>query len=471
MEAATPLRQPHVRTVGDRLVVDGLVVEDETAVRLVHEREEAGQNAAETVTDAIEIGARVLDREQTGANADFVKAEFEKTARELDREFTEKARQVAEHFGTKVDEVFGPEDGVLAKSFAELFSDGSSTAVQHRVREMVAEVLARSREDLLKQFSAADGQNPLADFKKATLAVLKQADERQHQTQTALLERMGDLDKRLQALRDEKEKLEAVAAEAERGTAKGRSFEEIVAEALDGIASAQGDCAEAVGDVTGSTGKTGDVVVAVGAADGPALARLVFEAKDRKVSRPAALKELDKAMEQRDADFAVLVVPTEGEVPARMHELREYNGDKLIVAFDPDGSALPLELAYRLARARVLLSGSDAEGVDAGAVHSMVERAVASLGETRKVKSTLTGAAGEHRAGEGDDRGARDAAAAPAGRDRRPGPAGRPGGRRAGGPGPLATSVDHQSDPRTQGRSFGGPKRDPRTTERAGERR
>jgi len=38
MEAATPLRQPHVGTIGNRLVVDGLVVEDECAVRLVRER-------------------------------------------------------------------------------------------------------------------------------------------------------------------------------------------------------------------------------------------------------------------------------------------------------------------------------------------------------------------------------------------------------------------------------------------------
>ena len=76
MEAATPLRQPHVRTIGDRLVVDGLVVEDETAVRLVREREEAGGDPVRIVADAVEIGARVLDREQAGANAEFVKTEF-----------------------------------------------------------------------------------------------------------------------------------------------------------------------------------------------------------------------------------------------------------------------------------------------------------------------------------------------------------------------------------------------------------
>src|SRR5690349_11386705 len=40
MEAALPLRPPSVRTAGDRVAVDGLVVDDPVAVRLVHEREE-----------------------------------------------------------------------------------------------------------------------------------------------------------------------------------------------------------------------------------------------------------------------------------------------------------------------------------------------------------------------------------------------------------------------------------------------
>jgi hypothetical protein len=42
MEAATPLRPPSVRTAGDRLFVDGLVLDDECSVRLAREREELG---------------------------------------------------------------------------------------------------------------------------------------------------------------------------------------------------------------------------------------------------------------------------------------------------------------------------------------------------------------------------------------------------------------------------------------------
>ena len=393
MEAATPLRQPHVRVLGDRVAVDGLLVEDECAVRLVREREQNGDDPVKTVLDAVEIGARVLDREQAGANAEFVKTEFEKAATELNSQFTDRAREVAEFFNTRVDQVFGPENGQLQRELEKLFSDGSATSVQNRVRELVQETMARSREDLIKQFSAADGANPLADFKAGTIRVLKAAEERQHETQQQMLRQMTELEKQLQALRLEKEKLEEVEAERERGSAKGRTFEESVAEAIDAIALAQGDVAEAVGDLKEATGKVGDVVVAIDACNGPARGRVVFEAKDRKsLSGAKALKELDEAIAERSADFAVMVVPGDDRMPAKMEPLREYNGDKLLVAFDPDAGPLPLEVAYRLARARVLMKRSDAEGIDAAAVTAIAERALAALSEERKVKQQLTGA-------------------------------------------------------------------------------
>jgi hypothetical protein len=392
MEAATPLRKPHVRTVGDRLAIDGLVIEDECAVRLVREREQNNDDAVRSVVDAIEIGARVLDREQAAANAEYVKTEFERTSRQLEQEFTEKARKVAEFFGDKVDAVFGPEDGTLAKELDKLFSDGSSSAVQHRIRELVGETLTRSREDLVRQFSASDDRNPLADFKTAAVHSINQAAARSDATQRALLQKLGELEKELQALRGEKEKLEEVEAERERGTAKGRTFEEQVAEAVDALALTQGDVAEAVGDLREATGKTGDVLVSIDASEGPARGRIVIEAKDRRLSRPRALAELDRAMADRSADFAVMVVPSGDELPANTEPLREYNGDKLLVVLDPDAGLLPLELAYRLARARVLMRRSEGDGIDAGAVRDTAERAIAALTEERRIKQRLTGA-------------------------------------------------------------------------------
>jgi hypothetical protein len=393
MEAATPLRKAQVRTIGDRLVIEDLVVEDQSAVQLVREREEAEEDAAAVVTDAIEIGARVLDREQAGANAEFVRTEFDKTSREVEAAFTEKAGQVGEELKNMLEEVFGPDSGHLARALERHFSDESSTAVQHRVRELVAEVMTKSREDLLKQFSSADGQNPLADFKAGTLTALKRAGEQQDANLRALLEKMGQLEKELQGLRDEREKLEEIAAERERGTAKGRDFEEEVAEAIDSIARARDDDSDPVGDVKGAKGRTGDIVVSIDACKGPPRGRIVFEAKNSRMSKPKALEELDEAMDERDADFAVLVVPTEEKVPARMHSLREYNGDKMIVTWDPESdSPLALEVAYSLARARVLMVRGEADGIDAAAIRDTAERALDAMGDVRRIKSQLTGA-------------------------------------------------------------------------------
>src|SRR5437899_426832 len=305
MEAATPLRTPSVRVVGDRLAIDGLVLADDCAVRLVRQREEAGEDPARVVEDAVEIGARVLDREQAGANAEFVRSEFDKTAREVEVVFTERAREVGERLERQLSEVFGPEGGALTKALERHFSDDSSAAVQHRVRELVAEVMVKSRDDMRRLFSSSAGDNPLSDFKAGTLAALKRAAESQDENMRHVTSRMAELQKELQGLRDEKQKLEELEAERERGAAKGRTFEEVVAEAIDAIAAVQGDDSDAVGDLRGAAGRTGDVVVAIDACSGPARGRVVFEVKNSKLSKPKALAELDKSMRDRDSDFAV----------------------------------------------------------------------------------------------------------------------------------------------------------------------
>ncbi len=81
-----------MRALDDRLVIERLTVSDERAARVVRERVEGGQEAARTVADAIEIGARVLDREDAAAEVDYVRAEFERQAGELRERLTQVAR-------------------------------------------------------------------------------------------------------------------------------------------------------------------------------------------------------------------------------------------------------------------------------------------------------------------------------------------------------------------------------------------
>jgi len=355
--------------------------------------EDAGEDVVKLIEDAIAIGARVLDREQTGANADFVKAEFERAARELDGEFVDRARAITERLDAKVDEVFGAENGHVTKAFHRHFGDESSVAVQNQVKALLGEVKVQMREDLRKQFSSDDESNPIAGFQKASIAAMGRASEQQSTNLRAMAEKLEAMKVEIAELRAEREKQLEIAAVEDRGTAKGRTYEEAVAEALEAIAVARGDDCDAVGDVRGTGGKVGDVVVAIDACAGPARGRIVFEAKNSRLSKNQALAELDNALAGRDAEYAVLVVPTEDKLPARLHPLREYGGNKLLVAYNPDdGSRLALDVAYGLARARVLMARGEGEGVDTGALAVEVERALGAMEDVRRIKSQLTNA-------------------------------------------------------------------------------
>ena len=376
MEAATTLPFSRIRTFNGELLVDGLRVDDEAAVRLVRELEERGEAPDRLVRQMVEVGARVLNREQTGAQADVVKAEFER---------------LKSDFGERLNKVFGADEGHVARLLDKHFGDESSVAVQHRMRAVMTELAAQMREDMRKSLTADNEANPIVAVQRSSLKVVRDMANQQAAAQQLMQEELKAMRLEVAALKAEKEKLEEVAAEADRGTAKGRTYEEAVFEALDGLAGAQGDDCDAVGDETGVGGKKGDVVVAIDACNGPARGRIVFEAKDRRLSKKAALQELDDARRARGAEYAVLVVPSDDELPAKTRQLREFNGDKLFVVYDPqDPSRVGLEVAYALARARVLMNRGDVSGLDADAVRSEVERALGAMEDVRKIKQQLT---------------------------------------------------------------------------------
>ncbi len=376
MEAATTLPFTRVRTFNGELLVDGLRVDDEAAVRLVRERESRGESPDRLVRAMVEIGARVLDREEAGAQTDFVRAEFER---------------LKVDFRDRMEKVFGPDEGHISRVLARHFGDESSGAVQHRVRAVMTELSGQIREDVRKQFTADSEANPIVAIQRHSLSVVKENAARQHSELQGMSEQLRALRSEVAELRAEKQRLEEVAAVEEKGTAKGRTYEEAVFDALDALAHGSGDDCDAVGDVRGVGGRKGDVVIAIDACGGPARGRVVFEAKNAKLSKKQALADLDEAMTTRDADFAVFVVPSEDRLPARTSPLREFNGNKLFVVFDPDdGSRLALETAYRLARARVLMARGDGTGVDPAAVRTEVERALGAMEDVRRVKSQLT---------------------------------------------------------------------------------
>lgn len=380
---------PSVRVIDDRLVVERLELVDERAARVVRDRAGNGHAPSETVTKAIEIGTRVIDSEGTAANVDYVRRELEAGLGELDRKLAGTLEEGSSELAERIAHVFGAE---------------RNDSVQAQIREIVTAESRQHREALMQALTAEDGSNPLVAVQARLGKAMLEAEER-HRTEVERLRQshakearamhgqVGELRKELARLLEREQGAERLAEAEAAGTRKGFSFEDRVHEAIERIGAARGDAAvHTGGEQAEGGGRKGDTLVELGGCEGPARGRILFEAKDKKLSKNQAWKELNEGMAARAASFGVLVVAGEERVPSGRQALHEYEGNKLIVAVDrdhPDG--LALEVAYRLAAARVLLSKEGELEVDAVAVRDVAAEAISLLKQAQAIRSSLTG--------------------------------------------------------------------------------
>jgi Uncharacterized protein conserved in bacteria (DUF2130) len=390
-----------VRALEDRLVIESLTINDERSARVVRQRAESGQPPAETVAKAIEIGSRVLDREEVAAEVDYVKREFERLAAEHREQIASRNQEAAERIEGELRKAFGSEDvegaltaaleghsAELSEQLAALFGEGREGAVQAKIKQ----ALEDRDQAFLERLSADDELNPLRPLLTTVRSWAKERREDQDARDRKLEEKLDEVLQQAAQLAGLQRGSEELEAAIEAGTQKGFVFEDAVHEEIERIASARGDAAHHVGATSNEAGsKKGDTLVEIGGADGPARARVIFEAKDKKLSRNDAWQELDAELEGRNADFAVLVVSGEAKLPARTQELHEYQGNKMVVVFDKeDADPRALDLIYRYACARALMACAAELDVDASGVSAQVERAAAALKRGKGVRDSLT---------------------------------------------------------------------------------
>ncbi len=387
-----------MRLVEDRIVIERLTIADEGTARVVRERAGAGEEPARTVRRAIEIGSRVLDREETAAEVDYVRREFEHLTRAHRESVEEKNREAVE----RIEQVIGGEDaqGALGSALdthteelAELIATNFGEDREGAVQAQIKRILEQRDEEFMRRLATDDESNPLKPLLATLRSWARERREDQDSRDEKLELKLDELIGKASELAGIDQGREALEEAEEAGTRKGRSFEERVDRALEAIASTRGDASSHTGgEGAEGGGKKGDTLVELGAADGPAAGRIVFEAKDKKLSKNDAWKELNEAMGVRAASFGVLVVAGEDRVPSGRETLTEYEGNKLIVAVDrdePDG--LALEVAYRLAAARVAMARDRDLTVDAPAVRDAAEEAVSCLKQAQAIRASLTG--------------------------------------------------------------------------------
>jgi hypothetical protein len=329
----------------------------------------------------LQMGARALRL----ANVSTETAIVDKAFDAMTTEFDGKVEGAVDRIVKAGESLLSEEDGELAQALAgwqaevesmlnSTFDPDSKRSVLSKLETILEEARERQVQSVRQIINPDDPESPMGRMSHA------------------FKEQFGQV---LGALAEVSEKVAVTKAEAqiiELTAGKGFSFEDLLHSSLIEVVSVHGDVSDQVGNTSGRLGnKVGDEVVELNDEDTRgASVRYVLEAKDRKLGLKASLGELEKAMENREADAGILVFSRQDLAPTQ-GPFQPF-GDKAIVVLDKDeGDLSALRLACCWARwvvQRKLSSVEDA--VDIDRVEALIEdgrRALTRISNVRRAHS------------------------------------------------------------------------------------
>ena len=183
--------------------------------------------------------------------------------------------------------------------------------MQAQIREIVAANRASSARRSSELLTAEDGSNPLVAVQEQIGKAMLESEERHraevetlresHAKEARAMQRqIGELREEIARLLEREDADERVAEAEEAGTAQGLHLRGArPRRRSSGSRPPAATAPRHTGDEGAEGGgKKGDTLVELGAAEGPSTGRIVFEAKDKKLSKNAAWDELNEAMDE-----------------------------------------------------------------------------------------------------------------------------------------------------------------------------
>ncbi len=294
---------------------------------------------------------------------------------------------------TEISKLVHPEEGVLADAVAremnalstaieEAFDEDDKKSALSKIETTVRDLTDRMARETAKSVETlldpSEKDSPLSHLKHGVVNEVNASMLQFSQT-------LGQVHHWL-------ETQAAVAAEAERGTAKGRTYEESVGMVLADISTATGDQVHPTGDETGTVpgSKVGDFIITLGDAGVPA--RIAVECKNQKLSFKKTAEQLDQAVDNRDAAVGILVFSSEAKTPARGPLVR-LGPSRYAVVYDPESAdTLALKVAYQLARTDLIAAASaDGESqIDPELLAQKVQEARTLLDQVSQIKRGIS---------------------------------------------------------------------------------
>lgn len=362
----------------DHVVIDGFTSDDPALRELLTATPE--DKRADTLRHVVAVGSRGLASMGIGVSVAQVGEAVERiVSSATDRSERTVAAMLEE--GTRhIATVFDPDDrtSIVARTLGELES-----AVGGLLQSLDPANASSHSATLLGRLD-----NALAEGGTLDARLSSSLDPQAAGSPFAALR--SELEQGLRDLRDLLVRAEGRQEEAERGTVKGFDFEDVVEECTRTIVRGLGGCiverTSATAGVSGVQSMVGDVVVTL-----PDGARVVVEAKNSAkiglTGSTGILDELDRAMANRNAQFAICVSAREA-YPGEVGTFGVY-GNRALVVDSGDGDMLGV--ALRWAQLALRASQSAAHEVDTELLTSRLDRIRGMASRFSKSKRALSG--------------------------------------------------------------------------------
>jgi len=379
-----------VRVENSKVIIEKLVVDDSAVTEYVA----SVKDQVQAIVEALRVGTRVLRIAATSGDVEMVKREFETIVGRINTSVEEvliEAKQaiekrLTEFTNEELQKSLREHKSELQQELVKLFGPESAVSVQKQIDEML-QVQGRTYTQALAKVleQTGDPENPFFKLRKELREEVEKGVKTIYDLRDKVMEVVGEA--------------KGVAVERERGTAKGREYQDYVYEKVEHIARVFGDIAENVADQPGekARSKAGDVVVTLNPRDTSNVdLRIVFEARNRSSTVPQILRDLDEAKENRIAVAAVAVFSSVDYVASGLRSWRDYPGHRYICVLPEDeADPYPLELAYRWARFDALRSIEIAQPkLDFAALQNILRQVRARLNQIQQIQTKLSGAQG-----------------------------------------------------------------------------
>jgi len=354
--------------------ISRLEIRDRDVYEIISDQRAAAR--PDFVKRALKVGVIALRDILVTGKTDYVKREFQRLCFELDKIFQlelgkegmkgelDKIFGSNGKFETCLEKLFG-DDGRLVRDILDMNNKNSPIG---QLRETIESYFVGKDSEIYSMLDPGKKDSPISRMKQDI---------------------MIELDKIRRIIEEQVAKKEII----EVTTKKGFIFEDLLEDFLLLISKPFDDIIERVGKEKGKLGNLkGDFVITL---NDPIIEgqppKIVVEAKAGKnirLTQKGLLGELDDAIKNREAEFAIAV--TRSVVSDFIGCYRGIERDKIICSFEENG--LPLEVAYKVARTRVLsnMYKESEKEIDISRINGVIDKISNDLNSTQGIRAKLT---------------------------------------------------------------------------------